>query len=117
MGGAHPALGANCSQRGATVSPTGGSSYQAVAAAATSGYLSEMSLVLQSLLVAEDLDRVRAELAALTWSSGKRTAGSAARDVKENLQADGSDGSRSFSPTLIAVHQSTARTRIVPVLD
>ncbi|MEQ1811707.1 MAG: Fe2+-dependent dioxygenase [Terricaulis sp.] len=50
-----------------------------------------MSLVLQSVFVAEDLDRVRTELAALTWSSGKRTAGSAARDVKENLQADGSD--------------------------
>mgnify|MGYP003596226833 CR=1 FL=1 len=50
-----------------------------------------MSLVLQQVLSAEDLDRVRAELAALTWSSGKRTAGSAAKAVKENLQADGSD--------------------------
>lgn len=56
-----------------------------------SGYLCEMSLVLQSVLAAEDLDRVRAELAALTWSSGKRTAGSAAKAVKENLQADGAD--------------------------
>ncbi|MEQ1817429.1 MAG: Fe2+-dependent dioxygenase [Terricaulis sp.] len=50
-----------------------------------------MSLVLQQVLAAEDLDRVRTELAALTWSSGKRTAGSAAKVVKENLQTDGSD--------------------------
>lgn len=50
-----------------------------------------MSLVLQNVLAAEDLDRVRAELAELTWSSGKRTAGSAAKAVKENLQADGTD--------------------------
>ena len=41
--------------------------------------------------VQEDLARVRTELSALTWSSGKRTAGAAARGVKENLQADGSD--------------------------
>jgi PKHD-type hydroxylase len=30
-------------------------------------------------------------LGELSWSSGKRTAGSAARGVKENLQADGAD--------------------------
>lgn len=58
---------------------------------AVNGYLGQMSLVLQQVLSAEDLDRVRAELAVLTWSSGKRTAGSAAKTVKENLQADGSD--------------------------
>jgi PKHD-type hydroxylase len=50
-----------------------------------------MSLVLQEVLAPEDLDRVRRELGELVWSSGKRTAGAAARDVKENLQADGSD--------------------------
>jgi PKHD-type hydroxylase len=31
------------------------------------------------------------ELSALQWNSGKRTAGAAARGVKENLQADGAD--------------------------
>ena len=50
-----------------------------------------MSLILQGVLAPEDLQRVRRELAELKWSSGKRTAGSAARGVKENLQADGSD--------------------------
>lgn len=50
-----------------------------------------MSLILQEVLAAEDLARVRAELTELVWSSGKRTAGAAARGVKENLQADGSD--------------------------
>lgn len=49
-----------------------------------------MSLILQEVLAAEDLERVRTELSELTWGSGKRTAGSAARGVKENLQADGS---------------------------
>ena len=56
-----------------------------------SGYLCEMTLVLQQVLPAEDLDRVRTELGALAWSSGKRTAGSAARAVKENRQGDGAD--------------------------
>jgi PKHD-type hydroxylase len=50
-----------------------------------------MSLILQGVLAPEDLQRVRRELAELKWSSGKRTAGSAARGVKDNLQADGSD--------------------------
>lgn len=50
-----------------------------------------MSLILQEVLAAEDLARVRAELADLAWSSGKRTAGAAARGVKENLQTDGTD--------------------------
>lgn len=50
-----------------------------------------MSLVLQGVLAPEDVARVRAELGEVTWGSGKRTAGAAARDVKENLQADGAD--------------------------
>jgi PKHD-type hydroxylase len=50
-----------------------------------------MSLILQAVLAPEDLDRVRAEMEQLPWSSGKRTAGAAARGVKENLQADGAD--------------------------
>lgn len=50
-----------------------------------------MSVVLQAVLGGEDLERVGEELGALTWSSGKRTAGAAARGVKENLQADGAD--------------------------
>lgn len=50
-----------------------------------------MSLILQAVLTAEDLARVRDELAAINWGSGKRTAGAAARAVKENLQADGAD--------------------------
>jgi PKHD-type hydroxylase len=50
-----------------------------------------MTLILQEVLAAEDLARVRAELAEVAWSSGKRTAGAAARGVKENLQASGAD--------------------------
>lgn len=50
-----------------------------------------MSLVLQEVLSPEDLARVRSELGDIAWVSGKRTAGAAARDVKENLQADGAD--------------------------
>lgn len=50
-----------------------------------------MSLILQEVLAAEDLARVRTELSDLAWVSGKRTAGTAARGVKENLQADGSE--------------------------
>ncbi|MFN3464662.1 MAG: Fe2+-dependent dioxygenase [Terricaulis sp.] len=50
-----------------------------------------MSLVLQEVLSAEDLARVRAELSEIAFVSGKRTAGAAARGVKDNLQADGSD--------------------------
>jgi len=50
-----------------------------------------MSLVLQEVLAPEDLDRVRTQLAGFGWAPGKRTAGSAARTVKENLQADGSN--------------------------
>jgi PKHD-type hydroxylase len=37
------------------------------------------------------LARVSAGLAAAAWGPGKRTAGAAARGVKDNLQADGSD--------------------------
>ncbi|MBL8545887.1 MAG: Fe2+-dependent dioxygenase [Hyphomonadaceae bacterium] len=48
-----------------------------------------MSLILQGVLEADDIVRVRTELAELDWASGKRTAGAAARGVKENLQADG----------------------------
>lgn len=48
-----------------------------------------MSVILQQVLAPEDLARVREELAAFAWSSGKRTAGAAARGVKENLQANG----------------------------
>lgn len=50
-----------------------------------------MSLILQAVLASEDLQRVRDELQAIAWTSGKRTAGAAARAVKENLQADGAD--------------------------
>jgi PKHD-type hydroxylase len=50
-----------------------------------------MSLILQEVLAAEDLERVRRDLAEVEWSSGKRTAGAAARGVKENLQANGAD--------------------------
>lgn len=50
-----------------------------------------MSIVLHRVLEAADLARVRAELGGLTWKGGKRTAGQTARQVKENLQADGDD--------------------------
>jgi PKHD-type hydroxylase len=50
-----------------------------------------MSVILQQVLEQEDLARVRTELDAVSWKAGKRTAGAAARGVKDNLQADGSD--------------------------
>lgn len=50
-----------------------------------------MMLILQTVLGPEDLERVRVECDALPWAPGKRTAGPAARGVKENLQADGGD--------------------------
>lgn len=50
-----------------------------------------MSVILQRVLEPEDVARVCAELQELPWKPGKRTAGPAARGVKENLQADGAD--------------------------
>jgi PKHD-type hydroxylase len=50
-----------------------------------------MSVILQQVLDPEDVARVRAELDQAAWKPGKRTAGAAARGVKENLQADGAD--------------------------
>jgi PKHD-type hydroxylase len=50
-----------------------------------------MSMILHRVLEPEDLDRVRSGLSESGWSAGKRTAGPAARAVKENLQADGAD--------------------------
>lgn len=50
-----------------------------------------MSVILQHVLEAEDVARVRADLEALAWKPGKRTAGAAARGVKDNLQADAAD--------------------------
>lgn len=48
-----------------------------------------MGVVLQGVLAEEDLARVRRRLAEIAWKEGKRTAGAAARSVKENFQADG----------------------------
>lgn len=50
-----------------------------------------MSVILQRVLEDEDVERVRRDLADVPWRPGKRTAGVAARSVKENLQADGAD--------------------------
>ncbi len=50
-----------------------------------------MTHILHAVLTPEDLARVERELASLPWKPGKRTAGAAARGVKENLQADGED--------------------------
>ncbi|HVY85778.1 MAG TPA: Fe2+-dependent dioxygenase [Caulobacterales bacterium] len=50
-----------------------------------------MMLILEKVLEGEDVARVRRELEAAPWKPGKRTAGPAARGVKENLQADASD--------------------------
>lgn len=50
-----------------------------------------MSVILQGVLPPDDLTRVSAELAALNWVSGKRTAGPVARAEKKNLQARGED--------------------------
>lgn len=50
-----------------------------------------MMLVLQGVLTGEDLERLGRDLEAIAWKPGKRTAGPAARGVKENLQADPAD--------------------------
>lgn len=50
-----------------------------------------MNLILQAVLSPEDLGRIRRDLDVIAWKPGKRTAGAAARGVKENLQADGED--------------------------
>lgn len=50
-----------------------------------------MHIVLQRVLEPEDVARVRADLAQAPWRSGKRSAGPAARKVKDNDQADGAD--------------------------
>ena len=50
-----------------------------------------MTHILRAVLSPDDLATVRQQLTDLPWKSGKRTAGAAARGVKENLQADGAD--------------------------
>lgn len=50
-----------------------------------------MTIILQQVLAPEDLARVRAGLSQAVFADGKRTAGAAARGVKQNLQADGAD--------------------------
>ena len=48
-------------------------------------------LTIADVLTAEDVARVREGLAAAPFVSGRKTAGSQARKVKQNLQADGAD--------------------------
>lgn len=60
-----------------------------------------MSIVLQEVLAPEDVNRVREGLAGARWSAGKRTAGAAAREVKENLQADGGDARTQAAERLV----------------
>ena len=48
-------------------------------------------LTIADILAPEDLDRVHASLAELTFLDGRRTAGPAAARVKANHQADGAD--------------------------
>lgn len=50
-----------------------------------------MMLVLQNVLEAGDVARVRAGLEGASWIDGRATAGPAARAVKNNLQAPGAD--------------------------
>jgi len=50
-----------------------------------------MTIILQGVLAPDDIARVRTELGATPFADGKRTAGAAARGVKNNLQADGAD--------------------------
>lgn len=50
-----------------------------------------MMLVLQNVLGAEDVARLRDGLANAAWADGRATAGAAARAVKNNLQAPGAD--------------------------
>jgi PKHD-type hydroxylase len=50
-----------------------------------------MALILEKVLEAEDLARLRRELEPVAWVSGGRTAGAAARAVKDNLQASPDD--------------------------
>jgi PKHD-type hydroxylase len=48
-------------------------------------------LTIADVLTAEDLDRLRQGLAEVPFVDGRKTAGAAARKVKSNLQADGTD--------------------------
>lgn len=48
-----------------------------------------MLLAIENILVGEDLARIQSEVSALTFTSGKATAGAAAKLVKNNWQATG----------------------------
>jgi PKHD-type hydroxylase len=50
-----------------------------------------MRVILENVLEGGDVARVRGDLEAIAWVPGKRTAGPAARSVKDNLQAPGED--------------------------
>jgi PKHD-type hydroxylase len=50
-----------------------------------------MLLAIENILSSEDLKRVRADIAHLSFSDGKATAGAAAKSVKNNTQASGDD--------------------------
>jgi PKHD-type hydroxylase len=50
-----------------------------------------MLLAIENILVNEDLARIQREAAALAFVSGKATAGAAAKNVKNNWQATGTD--------------------------
>lgn len=55
-----------------------------------------MMILLQNVLPAEDVARARRELGGAVWRDGKATAGAAARPVKSNLQAAGTDALGDF---------------------
>ncbi|MGE0044588.1 MAG: Fe2+-dependent dioxygenase [Hyphomonadaceae bacterium] len=55
-----------------------------------------MMLLLQGVLEAEDVERVRKELEAADWQDGRATAGRNAREVKNNLQLTGQEALTAF---------------------
>jgi PKHD-type hydroxylase len=71
-----------------------------------------MMILLESVLDAEDVDRVRRGLEAAPWQDGKATAGAAARPVKHNRQAV------SDAPAVVALGQFVAAAlRRHPLFD
>lgn len=79
-----------------------------------------MLIVLPEVLPAEDVARALRELERASWRDGKATAGPAAREAKDNLQAPGMEALGAFVTEALGRHPlfaSAARARrISPIL-